>query len=189
MQYKRQSIRLKEYDYSNNGAYFITICTHNRECLFGKIVSNTIGAGSKPALMSKPAPMILNDMGQMVEYTWHNLLHHNSGIELDEYVIMPNHFHGIIKICLNSGSGLESMARAGLEPAPTVKCYGLPEIVRQFKTFSSKRINTIRNMPGHDVWQRNYYERVIRNDRELNQIREYIMTNPIHWEMDKEYKP
>lgn len=164
----RRSIRLKEYDYSSAGAYFVTTCTWQRECLFGEIVS--VGAGSKPA---QTPYIVLNDYGKQVDHTWHSLAQHNRGIVLDTFVIMPNHVHLILFI--------EDLERAGLEPAPT-----LSEIVRQFKTFSSKRINQQRNSPGCPVWQRNYYERVIRNEDELSRAREYIVNNPIKWALDKE---
>jgi len=101
-------------------------------------------------------------------------------IKLDEYVIIPNHIHGIVII--NDDVG------AGLKPAPTsMKRHGLPEIVRGFKTFSSRRINQYRNTPGQKLWQRNYYEHIIRNDDELNRIREYIINNPLEWEMDRNH--
>ena len=170
----RRSIRLKGYDYSQAGAYFITVCTHNRECLFG-----SVGADSKPALDSRPAPatqMALNEYGEIVQYTWDDLVNHIEGIELDAFVIMPNHFHGIIVI--DNRAGLEQ--RAGLEPAPT-----LSEIVRQLKTFSARRINKIRDTQGVLVWQRNYYERVIRDENELNRVREYIANNPANWLTDE----
>lgn len=173
----RRSIRLRQYDYSNAGAYFVTICTWQRQCLFGEIPVY-VGAGSKPALNSKPAQITsfeLNEFGKQVEFTWHDLPRHNVGILLDVFVIMPNHVHFIVMI--------ETWAkadRAGLGPAPTVS-----EIVRQFKTFSAKRINTLRANPGCPVWQRNYYERVIRDDRELTSIREYIANNPAQWDSDK----
>ena len=177
----RQSIRLQEYDYASAGAYFVTLCAFQRECLFGEI-SFSVGAGSKPALskpaLSKttqegePASMELNDFGTLVDFTWHDLPNHNQNICLDMFVIMPNHVHGIIVI---------ENGRAGLEPAPT-----LSEIIRQFKTFSSKRINQCRDSPGCPVWQRNYYERVIRNEQELVRAREYIVNNPMKWGLDKE---
>ena len=95
------------------------------------------------------------------------------------FSIMPNHVHGIIVLC--SGD-----VGAGFKPAPTeTKQYGLPEIVRALKTYSSRRINEIRNTPGTPVWQRNYYEHIIRNDGELNRIREYIVNNPEQWEEDE----
>jgi REP element-mobilizing transposase RayT len=180
----RRSIRLKEYDYSLEGAYFITICTQNKENLFGVVV----GAGSKPALMDSammnPALMVLNDVGKIIEYTWNDLPNHNHGIELDEFIIMPNHVHGIVVLTDSERIGNK---RAGLEPAPTGK-YGLSEIVRQFKTFSAKRVNKIRNTHGVPMWQRNYYEHIIRNDNELNSIREYINNNPVNWEIDDEFE-
>lgn len=101
-----RSIRLQGYDYSQVGAYFITVCTQNRECLFG-----TVGAGSKPA--QSTAPMALNEYGEIVKYTWEDLINHVSGIVLDAFVVMPNHAHGIIVIV---GAGFMK-GRAGLEPA------------------------------------------------------------------------
>lgn len=237
----RRSIRLKGYDYSSAGLYFITICTQNKECLFGEIVgagskparSKPAGskparsqpAGSKPALMNpaqlNPAQMILNDAGKMIEYTWNDLPNHNHSIELDEFIIMPNHIHGIIVLTdserieneragLVERAGLEragleragleragweraGLERAGLEPAPTENImkksrHGLSEIVRQLKTFSAKRVNKIRKPHVVPMWQRNYYEHVIRNDNELNRIREYINNNPMNWETDDEFE-
>jgi len=99
---------------------------------------------------------------------------------LDAFVIMPNHIHGIIFL---------TDVGAGLKPAPTVPachCHPLPEIVRGFKTFSSRKINELRNMSGTALWQRNYYEHVIRRDESLEKIREYIETNPLRWALDKE---
>lgn len=189
----RRSIRLKGYDYSQNGAYFITLCAQNKECLFGEIV----GAGSKPA------QMILNDTGKIIEYTWNDLPNHNHNIELDEFIIMPNHIHGIVIITkdetivgavragskpaltaetatIDTRAGLE---RAGLEPAPTGD--GLSEIVRQFKTFSAKRINKLCKTHAIAVWQRNYYEHIIRNEQSLQEIRGYIINNSYMWKQDE----
>jgi REP element-mobilizing transposase RayT len=156
--HKRRSIRLKWHDYSQNGAYFITICTQKRACLFGEIQNNA---------------MILNKMGTIVFDTWYDLPNHNSHVLLDEFVIMPNHIHGIVMI-----------GEAGSEPAPTR--HGLSEIVRQLKTFSSARINNLRNSHGIPVWQRNYYEHVIRNEKSFHAIREYIRYNPLNWISDKD---
>lgn len=176
----RQSIRLKGYDYSKAGAYFITVCTQNRACLFGEI---------------KNREMALNDAGWVVQAVWDNLPNHYPHIALDECIVMPNHMHGIIVI-----------VGAGLKPAPTmhpdgvdldnglgldngagaIKWHGLPEIVRALKTFSARRINQRRQAPGAKLWQRNYYEHIIRNENELNRIREYIVSNPKKWEFDRE---
>jgi putative transposase len=181
----RKSIRLKGYDYSLPSAYFFTICTHNRECILGEIV---VGAGSKPALNPpdhEPASrdqIVLNKFGWIVKFAWDDLVNHNLCIELDQFVIMPNHVHGIIHI-LDVGVGSEP--RAGLEPAPTnKKQIPLSEIIRQFKTFSARQINILRNTPTVPVWQRNYYEHIIRDDEELNRIRLYIESNPSNWDRD-----
>jgi REP element-mobilizing transposase RayT len=161
---------LKGYDYTSAGWYFVTICVHNRECLFGRIADEK---------------MELNEFGKIVEYTWNDLPNHNSNIILDNFVIMPNHIHGIVKL-INDNS-----VEAGSEPAPTTTKQsgrtrrGLSEIVRQFKTFSAIQINKIRNMTGNPLWQRNFYERIIRDEQELNHIRQYIINNPIKWQDDR----
>ncbi|MDR1424448.1 MAG: hypothetical protein LBI92_07585 [Azoarcus sp.] len=166
----RRSIRLKGYDYARAGAYFITACTQGRACLFGDI------AGEE---------MRLNDAGCIVVAAWNDLPAHYAGIVLDEFVVMPNHIHGIVTIVANT-------VGAGLKPAPT-PCESAParsprlsEIVRAFKTFSARRINASRGAAGTPVWQRNYYEHIIRDDESLNCIRQYIIDNPAQWAMDHE---
>jgi REP-associated tyrosine transposase len=156
----RRSIRLKEYDYSQSGAYFVTVCAWKEECLFGEI---------------KNGEMLLNKYGGIVRNCWDDLPNHYQHAQLDEFVIMPNHVHGIIVLKVG----------AGFKPAPT-KQYGLPEIVRAFKAFSSRRINDIRDTCGISIWQRNYYERIIRGEKDLHSIREYIRYNPLKWEEDEE---
>jgi REP element-mobilizing transposase RayT len=177
--HNRRSIRLRGYNYSRPGYYFVTICIHDRkQKLFGSFDNGPVGAGSKPAPVFKP-----NQYAQTVQQTWHDLPNHISNIVLDEFIIMPNHVHGIIRISDHdiNRAGLED--RAGLEPAPTV---GLPEIVRQLKTFSARRINIRRNTPGQPVWQRNYYDHVIRDEKSLYFIRKYIRENPVNWSDDSE---
>ena len=169
--HRRHSIRLKGYDYTQPGAYFVTICTHRREMLFGRVVDGV---------------MQLNEFGRIVEWTWYDLPNHVANITLDAFVIMPNHVHGIIIINPPATVG------AGSEPVPTIdaaagpKPYGLPEIVLQFKTFSARRINARRGVRGVPVWQRNYYEHIIRNQHALNAIRRYIIENPARWQKDRE---
>ena len=168
--YHRKSIRLKGYDYSQSGTYFITICVKDRACLLGDIINCEIK---------------LNEYGKMVEYTWNDLTNHNHHIQLDKFIIMPNHVHGIIII---NHDGANTVG-AGSEPAPTktkLKHHGLPEIVRQFKTFSARRINKIRQSPGVHIWQRNYYEHIVHDENDFNRIRKYIIENPSRWEHDKE---
>mgnify|MGYP003795549223 FL=1 len=170
--FHRRSIRMKGYDYSQPGAYFITICTHQNHALFGKIVDGE---------------MQLNNLGRVVQFTWDDLVNHVDNIELGPFMIMPNHIHGIIQIIEpNVGAGSEP---ARTEPAPKSSSSqtSLPEIVRQFKTFSARRINTLRNSTDKPVWQRNYYEHIIRNDQSFQKIGEYILTNPVQWENDRYY--
>ena len=163
----RRSIRLKEYDYSRPGAYFITVCTKNRECLFGNIINDA---------------MVLSACGKIIEKVWYHLTKHYQNIKLDKFVVMPNHMHGIVILMEVDDVG------AGLKPAPTdlTKCYPLSEIVRAFKTFSSRHINELRKTQGVPVWQRNYHEHIVRNENELNRIREYIINNPLRWQFDRE---
>jgi len=165
----RRSIRLAGCDYSQAGAYFVTVCAQDRICLFGDIMNGE---------------MRLNDAGKIVHDEWLRTADIRSNVELDVFVVMPNHFHAIIL--------LHPDGRGTLQRAPTVEQFGkptsntIPTIVRLFKSVSTKRINEIRHTPGAAIWQRNYYEHIIRNDESLNRIREYIMTNPIRWEADEE---
>ena len=179
----RRSIRLQGYDYSQNGAYFITLCTHNRECLFGQIQNGQ---------------MILNEYGKMVEQCWNNLSNHYDNIELDAYVIMPNHFHGIILITDNVDNvdnvrAIRELPRQRQDELPRQQQKQrqqqrrkmlLPKIVGRFKTNSAKQINQMRNTPGISVWQRNYYEHIIRDEKSLENIRNYIINNPAKWQDD-----
>jgi len=159
----RRSIRLQGYDYSNQGAYFVTICTWHRENILGDVYNSV---------------MQLNSFGEIVMKCWQDLQIHYKNIALDEVAIMPNHVHGIIWI---NGD----IVGAGFKPAPTNIRHGLSEIIRALKTFSSRQMNKNRNTPGTPVWQRNYFDRIIRNEKELNAIREYIINNPLQWDMDE----
>ena len=185
--HNRRSIRLPGYDYAQPGYYFVTICIHDRkQNLFGNISGGgisggSVGAGSKPA----PAHVTPNQYHEIVQNTWNDLPNHIPNIVLDEFVIMPNHIHGIIRIVESVANRADRANWAGLEPAPTViPTVALPEIIRQLKTFSAKRINKLRNTVGQSVWQRNYYERIIRDEKSLFFIRKYIRKNPINWVND-----
>ena len=123
----------------------------------------------------------LNDTGRWVRDSWEWLAVQRPYVALDEYVVMPNHFHGIIVISDQCMGGSRT-AHSSMPHKP------LGRLVGAFKTVSTKRINLARNTPGQPIWQRNYYEHVIRNDRELTDVREYIVNNPIKWELDK-YNP
>ena len=164
--HRRRSRRLKRYDYSHAGAYFITVCTRNRECMFGDIADGE---------------MRLNDAGRIVTEEWMKSADIRNDIELDAFVVMPNHVHGIVVI------GCRGTARR----APTCERFGqptvgsIPTIVRAFKSACTKRINDMRNARGTPFWQRNYYEHVIRGEDDLDRIRQYIADNPACWVEDE----
>jgi REP element-mobilizing transposase RayT len=123
----------------------------------------------------------LNSFGVAVKGCWEDLVNHYSYLELDAFVVMPNHVHATIMITENPNVG------AGFKPALPPKRHALPEIVRAFKTFSARQINEIRRTPGQSVWQRNYYEHVIRNEIDLEEIREYTQNNPSKWLEDENH--
>jgi REP element-mobilizing transposase RayT len=175
---KRKSLRLSGYDYSRAGAYFVSICTKDQKCLFGEIVNQEI---------------VLNEPGRMITTGWNELAQRFSRIELIEHVIMPNHIHGIIAIVGVPLVGTrkpigDSSNRADTRPAPTA---GLGDIVGAFKSITTHEyIRGVRQyewtpFPGK-LWQRNYYEHVVRNEKELTRIREYIRNNPAKWDTDKD---
>ncbi len=166
----RKLIRLKDYDYSQPGAYFVTICTKDRECLFGEIVEGDLR---------------LNQFGQLVSGIWNKITNHFPGVELDAFIAMPNHVHGILIITNYVGARHASplqIPKTSRGPKPK----SLSVIVGSYKSAVTKRINEIRGTPGKSVWQRNYYEHIIRTEEELNEIREYITDNPLKWELDEE---
>lgn len=139
--------------------------------------------------------MRLNEYGQVVTQCWQWLSHQHPYVDLDEWVVMPNHLHGIIVINTH-GRGGSRTAPTGIAPtenvptgiAPTngIKHKSLGRLIGAFKTVSTKQINITRNMPGALVWQRNYHERIIRNEKALTNIRRYIAENPLRWAFDAE---
>ncbi|NJC89138.1 MAG: transposase [Desulfuromonas sp.] len=174
--HRRRSLRLSNYDYTATGAYFVTICAWQRECLFGEIVNEG---------------MRLNDIGVIVQQSWINLPDHFPHVALDEFVVMPNHVHGIIVLkdnCISVASvGAQHAAPLHVKSTPHVMPGSLGAVIRSFKSAVTKHINIHRNTPTHPVWQRNYYEHVIRNDNDLAMIREYIAANPAKWSDDENY--
>ncbi len=182
----RRSIRLKGYDYSQAGAYYITIVTQGREHLFGEAINGE---------------MNLSRYGLIVQFAWFDLPKHYPHVELDAFCIMPNHAHGII-VLYEDGRGGSFSGKHILQTQALIsqtisdinhetrpygpKRHPLSEIVRAFKSFSAKRINVLRKTPGIPVWQRNYYEHIIRNEQDYQAIRNYISNNPANWENDDE---
>jgi putative transposase len=198
----RRSIRLRGYDYSCPGNYFVTICAHEQLHLFGQIVEGE---------------MDLNDVGQMVQSIWTQMPNHYPNCQVDAFVVMPNHVHGIIVIEPrvvaepDGGEGhrarpSETPNRRGGPPRPP-ECRGrengrgqaqgpaptlsLGDLIHRFKSLTTARYRqgiATHGWPALNgrLWQRNYYEHIVRNHDELQKIREYIATNPVRWETDWE---
>jgi REP element-mobilizing transposase RayT len=169
----RHSIRLKGYDYAAEGAYFVTIVTQGRECLFGEIVD---------------CKMYLSNYGEIVQKWWDDLPTHFQNVETDAFVIMPNHVHGIIFIT-NERRGEVISPHNNLQggETPPLRKPTLGQIVGYFKYQSTKDMNAIGNTGAiTKFWQRNYYEHIIRNEKDLKQKTDYILDNPSRWEEDEE---
>ena len=154
---KRKNIRLKEYDYSQNGAYFITICTKDRQSLFGSVGADSISA-------------------RTITTTFENTIKQYAGISAPIFVVMPNHFHAIIMI-----------ERADMESAPTIS-----DVVQAFKRYSTVEYSKLVHqgmLPPYDkqVWQRGFYDHIIRNQSDYDEIYRYIENNPVQWEQDELY--
>jgi putative transposase len=171
----RRSIRLPDYDYSQPGAYFITIVTRGRECLFGEIRDNE---------------MHLNDYGRITDECWRAIAEHFPNTEIGTYAILPNHVHGIIVIYANenrmatNSSPSVGARHASALPPHGVKPKSIGAIVGSFKSAVTKRIGRELNATG--IWQRNYYEHIIRNEGEHDRIYSYIESNVVNWAKDDE---
>jgi len=171
--YRNESLRLKNYDYSQPGEYFITICTKNRKCLFGEIENGE---------------MVLNNAGKIAEQCWIDIPFHFPNVSLDAFVIMPNHVHGIIIINKKSvivGTNDNSSLRLPVNNKFRSPSKTVGSIVRGFKIGVTKWFRQNTNV--YDVWQSNYYEHIIRGNKELNRIRKYIINNPLNWVNDNNY--
>ncbi len=168
----RKQLRLKDYDYSQNGAYFVTICTHDRECLLGEIVNGQ---------------MKLNQYGNVVNHNVEILSNLYDDISVEKYIIMPNHVHLILLICRERIVCVPSGEHVKLD---------VPKIIQIFKSSVSKGIHAEqRDKNAYNafttvvkVWQKSYHDRIIRNEAEYQKFWEYIETNPLKWELDKYYK-
>lgn len=168
---KRRSIRLKGFDYSQAGNYFVTICSHNRHFLFGKIAAGETR---------------LSRIGQLVTECWYEIPRHFPGVELPAIVVMPNHIHGLLLLYKRARHAVPLHSAI-----PAVEAFSepversLPTILRSFKGAVTRRV---RETLGRDiqVWQRGYFERVIRNGKEFGLAQNYILQNPIRWEFDRE---
>ena len=168
--HRRRSIRLSNYAYDQAGAYYVTLVTKNRKIIFGEIENGEV---------------ILNEYGWIAREEWLKTSEIRTWVSMDAFVIMPNHLHGIIFINEHDKLQKEPVAQ------PIKREFGKPiagslsSIIGQYKSVTTKRINARRGTKI-PVWQRNYYERIVRDQEELDKIRIYIMENPMKWESDRE---
>lgn len=185
--YRIESTRLQTWDYSNDGAYFVTICTKNREHYFGEIKNEKLTA---------------TESAKICLQFWQDLPNHYQNCFLDEFVIMPNHVHGIIMIDNDAYTPPvetipvktihELSLRGRGQKQKNMDEYRkfrrqmtLSKIIGRFKMQTAKKINEYQNTQGQTFWQSRFYDRIVRDSDELNRIREYIINNPLQWEMDK----
>src|ERR1035437_2956012 len=209
----RKSIRLKGYDYSQAGLYFITICVQDRKCLFGKIAEiENVGVENFQPLQPE---MILNDAGKIANECWLEIPNHFPNAVLHEHIVMPNHVHGMIELkFVGVGNvGVENFQPLPTQPDLTVGAenflplptpnepprnqfqkmipHSIGSIVKGFKIGVTKwfRNNPLRdeNFKSQRIWQRNYYEHIIRDEQSYKRISEYIINNPKNWKDDKFY--
>ena len=168
---RRRSIRLPGYDYGQPGAYFVTICTHRRLCLLGEVVDGRV---------------VFAAAGGLIRRVWHHLPGRFRGVRLDAFIVMPNHVHGLLFLPGSVGAGLapphDSAARG--EPGAASRAPTLADVVRAFKSISAVRVNRALRRTGLPLWQRDYYEHVVRDQDELARLRQYIAENPLKWDED-----
>jgi len=162
----RRSIRLKGYDYSSAGGYFITICTLDRKSIFGTIVGHE---------------MRLSRAGEIARECWLEIPNHFPKVQLDEFIVMPDHMHGIIIIPSSLVGAQHVVPPPRLNQFQKIVPQSLSVIIRSFKAATTNRINQLRRTPGGRVWQRNYYEHIIRDEDSLFRIRKYIAENVMRW--------
>lgn len=181
---QRRSPRLRDYDYRQNGAYFITICTHRRRYLFGQVVDDA---------------MRLSAIGELAEAAWTTIPDHFPFMELDAFAVMPNHVHGLVVITSDSSSEYERRTRyiSSLQPGSSPKeqrangatAGSLGVIVASYKAAVTRAVNRTIDKPPRPLWQERYYDHVVRNEEELNRISDYIVANPSRWQEDSLYQP
>lgn len=168
--HRRRSIRLQNYDYASEGAYFITICTHKKECILGEVVEGEAR---------------LSDIGTVALQCWLDIPNHFENVELDVCVIMPNHVHGIIIIHSVGAQYIEPLLhKYQSNKFRHVIPRSVGSIIRSYKAAVTRQCH--RTGVGQFRWQRNYYEHVIRSEKDLNAIRNYILYNPLKWFLDEE---
>jgi putative transposase len=169
---RRQSIRLKDFDYTVNAAYFVTLCTWEREASFGTVISSEMQPSS---------------LGTVVQALWLEIPDHPPQVQLDSFILMPNHMHAIL-IFTRRGLPWQTLAPQRTPTFGHRVPGSLGSVIGTFKSAVTRQARETAANPELRVWQKNYFERVIRNDRELNAVREYIAQNPTNWARDRETK-
>lgn len=177
----RRSIRLGGYDYAHAGEYFLTVCTYGHECILAAIENEEV---------------TVTEIGKIVKEEWLRTPAVRPNVQLDEFIVMPNHLHGIVIIKNDifvgaNGNSPQRGKRIDMDPPPRKTPFRSPSgtigaIVRGFKSAATKRVNELQDTPGKPLWQRDYYEHIVRDERDLERIREYIRLNPTRWPVDEE---
>ena len=168
--HNRQSHRLSGYDYTQPGAYFVTICTHARVTLFGEIICDA---------------MRLNEYGHIAQACWQAIPGHFPLSKLDAFAVMPNHIHAILWIT-DHGQGATGDALPLSDFPKGTTPNSLGAMIQNYKSVTTRKINHVRQMPATPLWQHDYYDRIIRNEYALRHIRDYIVSNPLAWALDEE---
>ena len=163
--YNRQSPRLRDYDYTQGGVYYVTIATYRMAQLFGVVANGKV---------------YLNELGRLVDKEWQKTAEIRPRVEIDEFVVMPNHIHGILFFS-------EPQHAAPSTDKATLPANSLGSIVAQFKSVVTKRSRKLANPPHPPIWKRNYYDHIVRNENDLDRIRRYILANPARWKADEYY--
>ncbi|WP_159790019.1 transposase [Sodalinema gerasimenkoae] len=174
----RRSIRLPHYNYAQPGLYFITICAYQRQCLFANISNGSIE---------------LTTYGEIVAEEWKRSSDIRNEIQLDTWVVMPNHFHGLVEIVGGTANRVGADGRTANRMRANsrspqrdrMKSKSISSLISGFKSAVTYRINGLRQTPGNPVWQRNYYEHIVRNESECDRLRDYIFQNPHRWQQDQ----
>ncbi len=171
--FRIKSSRLRDWDYSLPGYYFVTLCTKDKKCIFGNIMSGK---------------MVLSPVGGIIDIEWRKSFQIRKELECIEYSIMPNHVHGII--CLKD-LVVETHGRASLRFEPHGSAYRSPKSISSFiagfKSSVTMRVNNLNNSFCRTIWQERFYDHIIRNEKELIALREYVQNNPLKWELDEYY--
>ena len=171
----RRSIRLRKFDYAGAGAYFVTIVVKDRACRLGQVRSGCVD---------------LSEAGKVVEQCWTQIPAHFPGVQLDAFVVMPNHVHGIVVIAADIQATRNQWwrwVRLNAEGFGAPLSGSLPTILRSFKAAVTRQLNLMHRSPGAPFWQRGYHESVVRSDRALRRIRQYIRNNPAKWQHDRHW--